>query len=335
MRRASLVLCALVLLSSACADGQGDGPAVEFTIPVGANFVEVTDTLVARGLVKGRRLFRLRARMNGSDREIRSGRYLIAQNIGVASLLDILTRGQVQTVAMTIPEGFTLRQMAPRIAAITGGDPAEVLSVLTADSVHIRWGVPGPGLEGYLFPETYRFAEGAPLQTVVGEMVGAYQAFWTPERRATLEDAGRSEREIVTLASIVEAEATFDDEMPTIASVYRNRVDSGWLLQADPTVLYALGGTRERLLFAMIDSVADNPYNTYTQPGLPPGPIGAPGRAALAAALEPAETEFFYFVADARGRHVFTRTLAEHNAAAAEYRRRMFDDTGDPPSNDR
>jgi len=327
---------ALLLAPVACGGEVGDGPPVDFTIPAGATFAEVTDTLVARGLVAARLPFRIRARLTGADREIRSGRYRVAEGTGPAPLLEVLTRGQVVTVPLTIPEGFTLREMAPRFAEITGGDATEILAELAADSAHLPWGVPGPGLEGYLFPETYRFAEGTPLGTIVGEMVAAYRAFWTVERRAVLDSAGWSEREVVTLASIVEAEATFDDEMPTIASVYRNRVDGNWPLQADPTVLYALGGTRERLLFAMIDSVADDPYNTYTQPGLPPGPIGAPGAAALAAALRPADTDYYYFVADAAGRHVFSRTLAEHNAAAAEYRRRMFEGAegggpGDPP----
>jgi len=125
----------------------------------------------------------------------------------------------------------------------------------------------------------------------------------------------------VTLASIVQAEARRADEMPRIASVYHNRLRLGWLLQADPTVLYALGGPRPRLLFAAIDSVADNPYNTYRQPGLPPGPIGAPGEAALEAALHPAAEPYLYFVARLDGTHVFTRTLAEHNRAVAESRR--------------
>lgn len=326
------VLAGAVALCLGACGGSGEGPPVEFTVPAGATFTEVTDTLVARGLLNGPRIFGLRARLSGADREIRSGRYRVAEGIGISALLNVLTRGQVVTVSVTIPEGFTLREMAPRLAEVTGDDPSDVLRELSADSAHLRWGVPGPGLEGYLFPETYRFAEGTALETVVAEMVGMYLAFWTPERRAVLDSAGWSEAEIVTLASIVEAEATFDDEMGVIASVYRNRVDADWLLQADPTVLYALGGTRERLLFAMIDSVADDPYNTYTQPGLPPGPIGAPGAAALEASLRPDETEFFYFVADARGRHVFSRTLAEHNAAAAEYRRRMFEDASPPPS---
>jgi UPF0755 protein len=312
-----------VVALAACGGGQGDGTPVAFTVPPGAGFATVTDTLVARGLVTRPGAFRLYARMRGADTEIRSGSYRVAGGTGWRDILDVLTRGQVTTVAMTIPEGWTLRQMAPRIAEITGGSVEAVLETLTADSAHLAWDLPGPGLEGYLFPDTYRFARGVSLEAVIGEMVEAYREFWTPERRAALDSIGLGEREIVTLASITQAEARHVDEMPTIASVYHNRVADGWLLQADPTVLYALGGTRERLLFAMIDSVADDPYNTYTNPGLPPGPIGAPGFDALAAALRPADTGYYYFVADAEGRHTFSRTLAEHNAAVAEYRRRM------------
>jgi UPF0755 protein len=151
-------------------------------------------------------------------------------------------------------------------------------------------------------------------------MVARYKEVWTPERVALREAGGLTEGELVTLASIVQAEARLQDEMPTIASVYRNRLNRGQLLQADPTVLYALGGARTRLLYAAMDSVADHPYNTYTHAGLPPGPIGSPGLAALDAALSPAETDFFYFVAHPDGTHVFSRTLDQHNMAVAQTR---------------
>jgi peptidoglycan lytic transglycosylase G len=175
--------------------------------------------------------------------------------------------------------------------------------------------VPGPSLEGYLFPDTYRFAAGVPLDTVVSQMVRRYQLAWTVERRARLDTLGLTENEITTLASIIQAEARQVEEMPRIASVYHGRLERGMLLQADPTVLFALGGYRARLLFAAIDSVAESPYNTYTQPGLPPGPIGAPGDAAIEAALYPANEPYLYFVARPDGTHIFTRSLAEHNRA--------------------
>jgi UPF0755 protein len=152
-------------------------------------------------------------------------------------------------------------------------------------------------------------------------MVARYKAYWTPERVARLTALEMTEREAVTLASIVQAEAVWSDEMPSISSVYHNRLRTGQALYADPTVLYALGGHRERLLYAAIDSVANNPYNTYRNPGLPPGPIGSPGEKALDAALNPADTRYFYFVARPDGTHVFTRTVNEHNDAKQRARR--------------
>ena len=175
--------------------------------------------------------------------------------------------------------------------------------------------MPGPGLEGYLFPDTYRFARGVALDAVIEAMVRRYQRAWTAGRRTRLEALEMSENELVTLASIIQAEARRVEEMPTISAVYHNRLRLVYRLQADPTVLYALGGRRDRLLYAAIDSVADNPYNTYTQRGLPPGPISAPGEAAIHAALYPADERYLYFVARADGTHIFTNSLEEHNRA--------------------
>jgi UPF0755 protein len=298
-----------------------DIPAVQVSIPTGASFREVVDTLDARGLVRRPGLFRIYARLKGSDHQVRAGPYSFPRPSSWARLLRDLTEGRVLTETLTVPEGFTLRQMAPRIASITGIPEDSVLSELTAPSAEGAWGVPGPGLEGYLFPDSYYLAEGVPIEEVLAAMVGRYRAVWTPERVAARESLGMSEKEVVTLASIVQAEARVREEMPTIASVYHNRLARGHLLQADPTVLYALGGPRARLLYAAMDSVADHPYNTYTHVGLPPGPIGAPGLAAIEATLSPADTDFFYFVAHPDGTHIFSRTLSEHNRAVAESRR--------------
>jgi UPF0755 protein len=281
----------------------------------------VVDTLVERDLVSPGWAFTLFARARGDDREIRSGRYAFDGSEGWTELLDALTRGRVLTETVTIPEGFTLRQMAPRLARISGDDPDTVAASLGRDSLHHHFDVPGPGLEGYLFPDTYRFAPGTELETVLSTMARRYREVWTPDRRSRLSDLELTEREVVTLASIIQAEARLVEEMPVISSVYHNRLEIGYPLQADPTVLYALGGPRERLLFAAIDSVAENPYNTYRHPGLPPGPIGAPGEAALDAALHPDSTDFLYFVARPTGEHIFTRSLREHNRAVARARR--------------
>lgn len=304
--------------------GCGSAPEGEpqtVTVPSGASFGEVLDTLSQRGVVERPTLFRIYARLKDADTQIRAGRYALRRNERWALVLDHLTEGRVVTERLTIPEGFRLTQMAPRIAELAGAPSDSVAAYLERDSVADIFGVPGPGLEGYLFPDTYRFAEGTSVERIVRTMTEHFHDYWTEERRARAEELGRSVQEITTLASIIQAEARRTEEMPTISGVYWNRLDRNHPLQADPTVLYALGGPRERLLYAAIDSVADSPYNTYSVVGLPPGPIGAPGEQALDAALHPAETDFFYFVARPDGTHVFTRTLAEHNRAKAQARR--------------
>jgi UPF0755 protein len=296
------------------------GEPVQLTVPEGATLSDVADTLSARGVIRWSGLFELYARARRADRKLKAGRYELATHSSWASALGHLTRGEVLTEPMTIPEGFTLAQMVPRIAEVTGVDEDSVSAILADPELATRLGVPGPGVEGYLFPDTYLFASGVPVSEVLAAMAARYRRVWTPERRARMEELGMTERGVVTLASIVQAEARRQEEMPRIAGVYHNRLELGWLLEADPTVLYALGGYRERLLYAAIDSVAENPYNTYRQSGLPPGPIGAPGEAAIDAALSPTG-DFLFFVARPDGTHVFTRSLAEHNQARADIRR--------------
>jgi UPF0755 protein len=315
-RRSALAALALPLVL-AC--GGSAGPTLELTVPQGALFQEVVDTLVSRGIVRSGALFTLYARIRGDDHRVRAGEYRFRTGQPWKTILGDLTAGRVMTEAVTIPEGFTLAQMAPRLAEITGLAPDSVASVLQVLGAHAL-DIPGPGLEGYLFPDTYLFAQGSDLHTVLETMVERYHTFWTPERRQRLIALGMTEKEIVTLASIVQAEAARTEEMPVIASVYHNRLEQNHPLQADPTVLYALGGPRERLLYAAMDSVADSPYNTYTHPGLPPGPIGAPGGAALEASLYPEDTDFFYFVARPGGEHTFSVTLRDHNRAVSRAR---------------
>ena len=327
-RARRLLLTATAALLVAGCGGDGDGEPSRATpgdvvveVPRGATFGQVVDTLEARGLVNFSLPFRLYSRLRGADRQIRSGRYAFPPDAGWGRIVDDLTAGRVLTEPLTLPEGFTLRRIAPRIARISEV-PADTVERQLRDTTLVEaLDVPGPTLEGYLFPDTYRFAPGTPVGTVIRAMVERYRDVWTPARRARLDSLEMSERDVVTLASVVQAEARVMAEMDTIASVYHNRLRRGMRLEADPTVLYALGGHRERLLYAAMDSVADHPYNTYTHPGLPPGPIGSPGEAAIVASLEPAETDYLYFVARSDGTHVFSRTLAEHNRAVEEYRR--------------
>jgi UPF0755 protein len=324
----ALVLCLITFgpfTLLGCSGSEGEAEVVEFDVPAGASFGQVTDTLVAHELVRFPRAFRAFARLRGNDTAIRAGRYGVPAGVRWVPLLDQLVAGRVITVPLTIPEGFTLEQMASRLAQVTGLETEDVDAFLRAEGSDEIFGVAGPGLEGYLFPDTYFFAPGIPLEQVVRTMVQHHQAYWTEDRVARAEALGLSQQEVTTLASIVQAEARWEHEMGTISGVFHNRLRIGYLLQADPTVQYALSERQSRLLYADIDSVADHPYNTYTQPGLPPGPIGTPGAAALDAALSPEDVSFLYFVARPDGTHIFTSSLEEHNRARVQARREWDD----------
>lgn len=314
------MVAAIAISLSGCA-GPASDSAVEVRVARGSGSLAIGRTLRSAGLIDHPRVFSLYVRIRGVDQELKAGHYRFPEQAGWPELVDIMVAGSVVTHPVTIPEGFTIREMAPRLAAITGVTPDSILRLAADTVLAAAIGAPGPTLEGYLFPETYRFAEGVDPIEALTAMVDRYQAFWGPEERAKADSMGLSEREVVTLASIVEEEARHPEERPVIAGVYLNRLAIDMMLQADPTVQYALGAPRERLLYRDIDAVADSPYNTYTHTGLPPGPIAAPGEAALRAVLAPADVPYLFFVARPDGSHEFTRTAREHINAKNRIRR--------------
>jgi UPF0755 protein len=260
-------------------------------------------------------------RLRGADRSIRPGVYEMPQGSSWSRVVDTLVEGAVMTATLVVPEAWTGRQIAARIAALTGTEEDSVSAIIFSEEEAEARGLPGPTLEGYLYPATYIHPLGASPQRMIEGMVERYRRVWTEERRARAGEIGMSEREVVTLASIIEAEARVWTERDTIAAVYRNRLRIGMPLQADPTIQYALGGRQSRLLYAHIDQVRDHPYSTYARRGLPPGPIGSPSEGAIDAAMWPADVNVIYMVARPNGTHIFTRSLAEHNAARREVAR--------------
>jgi UPF0755 protein len=314
-----LLVILFVVLASGC--GPGRGEPVRVTVPHGASFSAVADSLDARGVIRARPLFRLYARLRGADTRVMPGTYAFQRGESWDRILSDLRDGRVLTFRLVIPEGWEVRRIAPRLASLTGTPPDSLLTVLFDSASARRYGVPGPNLEGYLYPATYTIPIGTPLDTILGLMTAQYRRIWTPERRARADSLGMSEREVITLASIVEKEARRREEQALIAGVFHNRLRIGYLLQADPTVQYARGEHATRLLFPHIEEVRDHPYNTYTQRGLPPGPIGSPSTRAVEATLNPERTDYLYFVARPDGSHIFTRTNDEHNRARIVARR--------------
>jgi UPF0755 protein len=327
-RRPVLIALVLVLVTAISAvtfafmairDGSR-GEIERFVVPEGASFIAVADSLAAHEVIRWPRLFRFYARYKRADSSIKAGTYDLPRNSGWATALVTLVEGRVVTIAVTFPEGWAIRQIAERVAPVTELSADSVTQQLLDPELADSLGAPGPNLEGYLFPETYRFAQGLPVRTIAAELFQRYLEVWTPERRAALDSIGMNERELVTLASIIQAEARWEEEMPLISAVFHNRLARGMRLQADPTVQYALEAHQSRLLYRHIEAVSDNPYNTYTHAGLPPGPIGSPGAAAIDAALHPADVTYLYFVARDDGHHEFSRTLREHNQKIREIR---------------
>jgi UPF0755 protein len=285
--------------------GGGTAPAATaFTVEKGASLTAVAEDLHSAGLVSSPVRFRLLARLFGGPAAVQAGQYRIPAGAGWGDILRILQSGQVERAAITIPEGMPAVMVADRLRADT----------------RLTGPVAVPA-EGSVLPETYDFTPGEPRARVLARMQAAMDKtldeLWKARGARTVVT---SPADAIILASIVEKETGKASERPMVAGVYSNRLRTGMKLDADPTVVYPV--TKGRPLGRRIrrsELNADTGYNTYLKPGLPAGPIANPGRASIAAVLDPADTEALYFVADGSGGHVFAKTLDEHNANVAKW----------------
>lgn len=294
---------------------------VRISIPEGTGFGEVCRILRREGIVEDTNWFYLVGRLGGAHRQIRAGGYRLAAGTPPGRILRTLQRGANEVIRVTVPEGLWVDETARIVADRIGVDADEFLAAARDPAAAEEYGVPGPGLEGYLFPETYHFFWGETVESVLRRMTGRFREVFDEEAEARAAALGLTPREAVTLASIIEAEAAVAEERPRISAVFHNRLRIGMRLQADPTVQYARR-TRERLLRPHLEM--DSPYNTYVAPGLPPGPICSPGAAAIRAALEPLSgSRELYFVASGEGgRHIFSTSLESHDRAKIRVRAR-------------
>ncbi|MDJ0936916.1 MAG: endolytic transglycosylase MltG [Kiloniellales bacterium] len=274
----------------------------------GASLTAIAENLQSGGVIDDAFLFRLSARLYRVSRSLKAGEYAFPARVSMGGVIDILVSGETVIRQFTVPEGLTSAEVMTLIAGVEG-----LVGELD--------GVP---TEGSLLPETYNYAWADARPDIVGRMEKAMAdtlaELWPTRAEGLPID---TPAEAVILASIVEKETGVAEERPLVAGVFINRLKRGMRLQSDPTVVYALtGGTGplDRALRSR-DLRVDNPYNTYGNAGLPPGPIANPGRAALEAVLNPAETDYLYFVADGTGGHAFAKTLAEHNRNVAKWRR--------------
>ncbi len=250
---------------------------------------------------------------------IKAGAYSFSGDVAPIDVFTAMAEGRVMQVSVTLPEGLTAREMGALLedAGVTGS--AEFVALAYDPASPERFGVPGPTLEGYLFPDTYKFAHALDAVVVIKAMTDKFKevaASVSPSMQAGELDL----KQWVTLASVVEKETGAPGERKLVASVFANRLKLNMRLESDPTVIYGIenfdGNIRKR------DLRADTPYNTYTRKGLPPGPIANPGRESLEAVLNPAETEYLYFVSRNDGTHFFSSTYSEHSKAVRRFQLR-------------
>jgi UPF0755 protein len=296
-------------------------------IPPGAGTSGIGRRLIAAGVVSDELAFRVALWLSGRARRLQAGEYRFDHPLSAFDVIEKIARGEVDFVPLTVPEGLTIAE-ASRVFEASGLGLASSFVEAAKDASLIRDLDPAASdLEGYLFPDTYALSRRADARRVVRAMVDRFRQVLSEELRAAAQARGLSIRQLVTLASIVEKETARPDERPLVASVYANRLVIGMGLQCDPTVIYALqragrydGNLRHE------DLTFDSPYNTYRRPGLPPGPIAAPGRASLEAAAHPAISDSLYFVSRNDGSHEFAKTLDEHNRNVRRFQIEYFRD---------
>lgn len=300
-------------------------------IPTGSSVLQIGRLLEEQGLIRNAEMFSYYVRYTGVAPKLKAGEYAFTPGQTHDEMLQAMIEGNtvVRAQRFTIPEGWNVEQIADHLSSeglvdkkvfldeVNNGNFEAFSFVAQIPKNEART----HRLEGYLFPETYEIKEGATEHEIIERMLAQFQKEWKPEWTEKIKAQNLSMDEVVNLASIVEREVTVDKERPTVAGVYFNRLRDKWPLQADATIQFILGKQRDRLTYE--DLKVKNPYNTYANPGLPPGPIASPGRASLEAVVNPEKHDYFFYVTkkDGTSEHYFSRTLKEHNANDAKSRK--------------
>lgn len=317
---AGLSLCLLALIGFglfwwAWAGVNGQGPSTQETrvlIPRGVGLETIAQQLEEAGVVSHRLFFIAGAVVTGRQRPVKAGEYLFPAGISVRALLEQMRDGRVVVRRLTIPEGLTVAQVFELVSAAEG----------------LTGSLPAPAPEGSLLPETYNYSWGDGRAELITRMMKAMEeALADAWAKRTPGLPLNAPKDLATLASIVEKETGQAPERPRVAAVFVNRLRKGMRLQSDPTVIYGITNGKAPLERALTRADLERPtaYNSYTNFGLPPGPIANPGRASLMAAAQPGNFEDLYFVADGSGGHAFAQTLDEHNRNVARWRRLQQD----------
>ena len=296
----------------------GSGALVTITVKPGMSTQDIGQVLRESNLIKSVPLFRLVARIEGMEKSLQAAEYSFSPSMSVRRIVDMLARGEVAYRQFTVPEGYTIDQIATLLAEKNLADAAKFKEA-AKNSPPFDYIEAGPTVvypvEGFAFPDTYRVARGVNEAQILRMMVYQFNDRFTSEMREQARQTGLSLREVIILASLVEKEARVETERPIIAGVFLNRLRLEMPLQSCATIQYILGYPKPEL--TVQDTQLPSPYNTYQHMGLPPGPIANPGIESIRAVLYPAVTDNLYFVADSHGVHQFSRTYDQHLEAIA------------------
>ncbi|OGW43642.1 MAG: hypothetical protein A2Y66_08350 [Nitrospirae bacterium RBG_13_41_22] len=291
---------------------------IEIEIPKGATFRQAVEIFSKERLIRDKILFLFIGRISGIDRKIRAGYYSIYGSVSPLDILKMLKNGQIIEYEITIVEGDSLREVAEKLSEKGIISIEDFIQLSSDEDFLTSYEIDAPTFEGYLFPDTYKIPKGMDPEDAIGMMINKMREKYSGELMVRASKLGLSEREVLTLASIIEKEAATDDERYLISAVYHNRLRKGIPLQADPTAIYGIKSFREKITAK--DLQRKTPYNTYIIKGLPPGPIASPGIKSINAALYPADVPYIYFVSNNDGSHLFSVTAEEHQAAVKSYR---------------
>ena len=297
-------------------------PSKVVIIPDGSTFQHVADLLERERLIKSSTAFVLFGKFQSADRKVHAGEYELNPGMTPAEILSKLRSGQVVLHPVTIPEGLTIAQVADAASQQGLTDREEFLRLAKDREFIQSLGINAETLEGYLYPDTYKFPRPIKARELLVAMVEQLKQVVGPDLLARMEELKMTMHEVLTLASVIEKETGSGSERPEISAVFHNRLKKHIPLQSDPTVIYGLpsfdGNLRKK------DLSSPSPYNTYRVQGLPPGPIANPGIQAIRATLYPSDSRSLYFVSRNDGTHQFSATLIEHNKAVEKYQKRPF-----------
>jgi len=286
-------------------------------IPSGSSFVKAAQLLNDAEVIRSVRLFVLMGKIRGVSGSIQAGELSFRADMTPNEVLKVLSRGKAVLYSITVPEGYTVKQIGKLLQEKELADYDRIIA-LSEDTEFVRsLDVPADKLEGFLFPDTYAWPRGTSEEQILRRMVEHYRKVFTDDLRARADEMGMTELEVVILASIVERETGSPDERGLVSAVFHNRLKKRYRLQSDPTVIYGLDNFDGDLKKSHLRK--DTPYNTYTRLGLPIGPIANPGIESIRAVLYPEKVPYLYFVSKGDGTHVFSNTLVEHNKAVNIY----------------